>query len=85
MRGHDLYPSFRLDSEASAMSSWRSIKQSHNQCVGNLFSLLEELDMTQRNFQLSCWKLVLKVVTLACNAFMSSHSHVEDCPPDHSS
>ena len=40
--------------------------------------------MTQRNFQLSCWKLVLKVVTLACNAFMSSHSHVEDCPPDHS-
>ena len=28
----------RLDSEASAISSWRSIKQLHNQCVGNLFS-----------------------------------------------
>ena len=38
MRGHDFYTSFRLDSEASAMSSWRSIKQLHNQCVGNLFS-----------------------------------------------
>ena len=48
--------------------------------------LLEWLVEPLQNFlnQLSACKSLLKVATLVCDALVSSHSHVKDCPPDHS-